>query len=190
MQGRVALSDSLPASKPVSLFVAASLLLIAMALSLVFYGTAANLLILALVIACLLASLVCIGPSRLMDQLATNPSGFALAFTILGYLAVAYRLSISPDNSFAASWVLAAGPIAFISGSVVARNESVLRALSLALVVFVIVMALNSCVRFVVLGERAHQPMIDPNNYAALLYLVWIPLTHSHLSRVWQKVPT
>jgi O-antigen ligase len=190
MQGRVALSDHQPASNRVSLFVAATLLVIGMLLSLVFYGTAANLLILGLVIACLLAALVCIGPSRLADQLATSPSGFALALAILGYLTVAYRLSISPDNSFAASWVLAAGPIAFICGSVVTGHGSVRRALTLALVVIVAAMAANSCVRFVLFGERAHQPMIDPNNYAALMYLVWIPLAHSHLSRVWQKVPT
>jgi O-antigen ligase len=190
MQGRVALSEHQPAANPIALFVAATLLVIAVMLSFVFYGTGANLLILALVIACLLASLVCIGPSRLADQLATNRGGFALALAILGYLTVAYRLSISPDNSFAASWVLAAGPLAFICGSAVTRHDAVRRALTMALVLLVVAMAANSCVRFVLFGERAHQPMIDPNNYAALIYLVWIPLAHSHLSRVWQKIPT
>jgi len=35
----------------------------------------------------------------------------------------------------------------------------------------VVGLAALSAYRFVVFGERAHQPLLDPNNYAALMYL-------------------
>src|SRR5262249_54821475 len=46
--------------------------------------------------------------------------------------------------------------------------------------------ALLSDVRFIAFGVRAHEPLIDPNNYATLSYLVWIPLVHRHIARTWR----
>src|SRR5262249_55177321 len=42
-----------------------------------------------------------------------------------------------------------------------------------------------SSFRFVLFGERAQWPLVDPNNYATLMYLAWIPLVHRHLTRIW-----
>ena len=54
---------------------------------------------------------------------------------------------------------------------------------AVSVIALVVALAAISDVRFVLFGERAHQPLVDPNNYAALMYLVWIPLVHRHLSR-------
>jgi hypothetical protein len=45
---------------------------------------------------------------------------------------------------------------------------------------------MHSAARFVLFGERAHEPLVDPNNYSTLLYLTWIPLVHWHLARGWR----
>src|SRR5262249_38806611 len=114
---------------------------------------------------------------------------FSVAFAMLSYVAVAYRFSLSADNSFVASWVLSAGPIAFLCGLHIASNAGARRNLILAIIAIVALFAANSAGRFVLLAERAHQPMLDPNNYATLLYLVWIPVVHWHLCREWSGSP-
>ena len=165
------------------------LLTAAFLMSLAFYGTGANLFVLCLVVATLLAALVAIGPTRLFELAGPYRFGFAVALAMLSYIAVAYRFSLSADNSFVASWVLSTGPIAFLCGLHISGNSAARRNLVLALVVIVVLFAANSAVRFVVIGERAHQPMLDPNNYATLLYLVWIPVAHWHLCREWSDSP-
>jgi hypothetical protein len=65
--------------------------------------------------------------------------------------------------------------------SATARRERTISIASL-----VIAFAAVSSARFVLLGERAHQPLVDPNNYAALMYLVWIPLAHQYLVQGWR----
>src|SRR5512139_4341045 len=102
---------------------AASLLLtLAVAVSFVFQGTTTNLLYLGLAAGALLGALVCVGPGAISERLAANRWAMALTLAMLGYLILAYRLSISPDSSFGASWVLAAAPLAFVSGSAVMQN--------------------------------------------------------------------
>lgn len=50
--------------------------------------------------------------------------------------------------------------------------------------VFVIVflMAVYSSVRYLGWGDRAYLPLLGPNNYVTLLYLVWIPWLHGELA--------
>jgi hypothetical protein len=165
---------------------AASSLAAAMALSLVFYGTAVNLVVLALVEALLMFALVCIGPHDLVRTAAATRAPMALALAALGYLVIAYRLTLSPDNSFAPSWVLASAPLAFIGAALIARHSRERRALTAAVFALVLALALNSCVRLLLLGERAHEPLADANGYGSLIYLVWIPFVHFHLSRGWR----
>jgi O-antigen ligase len=172
-------------------FIAASIFLaLAAVVSLVFQGTAANLLYLAATAASLLVALSCVGTGAILQRLDANRWGFGLVLAMLGYLVVAYRLSISPDNSFAASWVLAAAPLAFIAGSAVMRNSAATRVLTTSTSTLVIALAAVSSVRFVLLGERAQQPLVDPNNYATLMYLVWVPLAHRYLAQGWRGEPT
>jgi O-antigen ligase len=165
---------------------AALLLTLAMALSLLFQGP----IYLGLTAAALLGALVCMGPSAISQEVESNARAFAVALTMLGYLTVAYRLSIRPESSFSASWVLAAAPLAFIGGSAVVRNATAWRVLTISISSLVIALAAISCARFVLLGERAQQPLADPNNYAALAYLIWIPLAHQDVARSWRGEPT
>ena len=174
-------------AKPRCLFAAALLLTLSLALAMLFYGSGANLLVLALAVAALLSSLVCVGSARVANLIERDPRACALSLAMLGYLILAYRLTSSPDNSFAASWVLAAGPIAFICGSALAPQTVASRLLAVSLAALVIALAMNSSLRFVLFAERAHLPLPDPNNYAALMYLVWIPLVHWHLARGWRN---
>jgi hypothetical protein len=163
------------------------LLAAAFVVSLVFYGTAVNLVVLAVVVALLLLALGCVGPGGIEELLQSNRAGFALACAALAYLIIAYRLSLSPDNSFAPSWVIAALPMAFICGLAVSRQPAALRLTTLSFAAPIIALATMSSVRFVVWGERAHEPMIDSNHYATLMYLVWIPLVHRHLTSGWRR---
>jgi hypothetical protein len=48
------------------------------------------------------------------------------------------------------------------------------------------VLAMVSLVRFLAWGERAHLPLVDPNNYATLMYLLWIPFVHERLVGRWR----
>src|SRR5262245_4918081 len=167
------------------LIAAAFMLTIAVALSLV-QRISTTLVCLALTAVALLAALVCVGPAAISERLAANRRAFGLALAVLGYLIVAYRLSIRPDSSFSASWVLAAAPLAFIAGSALMQNATASRVLAISISALVIALAAISCARFVLLGERAHQPLADPNNYAALMYVVWIPLAHRYLTQGWR----
>ena len=183
-------AETASAGSTLRLVGAASLLALAFVVSLAFQGTAANLVYVALVAAALLAALVCVGSNAIAVRSNANRWGFALALAMLGYLAIAYRLSISPDNSFAPSWVLAAGPLSFIAGLVVVQNPAALRTLTIAISSVVIALAAISCIRFIVFGERAQQPLVDPNNYATLMYLAWIALAHRYLAQGWRAEPT
>ncbi len=174
-----------------SRLIAASLLLtLAVAVSLLFQGITTNLVYLGLTAAALLAAIACVGTSAIAARLDTNRWSFALALAMLGYLIIAYRFSIRADNSFGASWVLAAGPLAFIGGSVAMQNATARRLLAISISTLVIALAAVSSVRFALFGERAHQPLDDPNNYATLMYLVWIPLAHRYLAKGWSGEKT
>ncbi|HVM96430.1 MAG TPA: O-antigen ligase family protein, partial [Candidatus Acidoferrales bacterium] len=160
---------------------AAAFLTAAFISSLAFHGTSTSLRVVAIGIALLLGSLVAVGARGLAEALERNRFGVLLALAMLGYLVVAYRLSLSPDNSFAASWVLASGPLAFLVTSAMVLDARARRVASFSMFAVVVALAVYSGARFVVFGERAHAPLVDPNNYAALMYLAWIPLVHHHL---------
>ncbi len=166
--------------------VAALLVVASLTAGLLFQGTSVNLVVLAMASAASLASLVCVWSSGVSEAFARNRYGFAMSLGMLGYLTVAYRLSVSPDSSFAASWVLAAGPLTFICASAIALRPRPKRLLQGSVTALVVALAALSAFRFVFFGERAHQPLVDPNNYAALMYLIWIPLVHRHLTDGWR----
>jgi len=167
---------------------AALLLMMSLVVALFFRGPTVNLLVLSLAAAAWLAALSCLGPNGLSEALGWNRTGLLLALSAIGYLIVAYRFSISPGNAFAPSWVLAAAPVTFICGSALVPHRAATHVLEVLVTALVVGLAGLSAYRFVVFGERAHQPLVDPNNYAALMYLVWIPLVHRHLSRGWRDL--
>jgi O-antigen ligase len=163
----------------------AILIVAAFAVSLLFKGTGVNLLYLGIAGAALLGAIGCAGTAGVAPLWAANRFAMLLALSMLGYLLVAFRLSISPDSSFAPSWVLAAGPLTFIAAAAVVRDRGATRILLAAVVAIAVGLASVSSFRFAMFGERAHLPLTDPNNYATLMYLVWIPLVHRYLADGW-----
>lgn len=105
----------------------------------------------------------------------------AVAGVALAGLAVLFQFSLSPETSLAPTWAVALLPLAFLVTS--ALQPAARRGLVAAVVAVVGAVATIACVRFVALGERATLPLIDPNNFTTLMYLVWIPLVHAHLAR-------
>jgi len=161
--------------------VSTALLFIAFAASLFFHGTGANLVVLVASSACLLASMSVLGARGSEDGVGL---GIPTALGALAVLAINYQWSQSKDSSYAPTWVLAALPLAFV---VAQRLEAAARAtLRRACTALVAALACVSLARFVALGERAHLPLVDPNNYAALIYLVWIPFVHERIARGWR----
>jgi hypothetical protein len=165
----------------------ATLLALAWLLSFFFFGTGVNLAMLACVSAVMLLAIGFVGATNILEAFGRNPLGLGLALSALAYLVVIYRLSLSPDNSFAPSWVLAASPLAFLCGTAVASVDGLRRAMTLGIGALVVMLAVNSSVRFVVLAERAFQPLLDANNYGTLMYLIWIPLVHRTLLQQWRS---
>ena len=152
--------------------------------SLFFYGTGLNLSVLLLAAVFLMMSLSSLGLHRLFATLRQDRGG-QVGLLAVAYLSVSYHWSVSPDNSFAATWVLVALPLTYLI--VRSLKDSLRRQSLLWMMIAVLVLALNSLIRFLVFGERAHQPMTDPNNYAALMYMGWIVLVHYSLSQQWLK---
>jgi len=163
---------------------AAAMLLLAFTTSLFFYGIGVNLTALLVVAVLLMLTLSTLGISRLAAAFLTNRSCWG-ALLAIAYLCISYRWSVSPDSSFAPSFILAGLPLAFIAATAI--NLQLRQLLLPALMVIIVAFAVHSLADFLIAGERAHAPMTDPNNYATLMYLCWIPLVHSQLSRSWTR---
>ena len=152
-------------------------LLAAFACSLLFYGTDTNLVVLVLASLLLLTS-VTVAPER-------TSLGESAAVAAIAILAVNYQWSVSKETSFPAAWVIAALPIAF--AACLRMGVDAAQRTARGLFVVSVLLAVLSVVRFFLYGERAHEPLIDPNNYATLTYLLWIPFVHTLLVRAWNE---
>ena len=167
----------------------ASLLLwLTFMLACAFYGVGANLIMLLAASACLLLALATLGPRRLLARFAGSSGRrdprLWVCLWVLVVLAASYQfVSISPESSLGVSWVLASLPLWFLAYSSLS-NRAWLRA---GLLVTVSCFALVSALRFLFDGQKAYEPLADPNNYASLLYLAWIPLTHQLLLAGWGR---
>ncbi len=162
--------------------IALAMLLMAFLASLFFYGTGVNLVVLLGVVGSLMVSVSVLWPEELLHGFLRN-RGFWAALIALGYLGISYNWSISQDSSFAPTFVIAALPLVFIIA--ISLGPDVREFLISATTAIVLLFAVISVVQFLMSGERAHKPLADPNNYATLLYLCWIPLVHRHISRCW-----
>jgi O-antigen ligase len=148
-----------------------------------FYGIGENLILLFASTGFLLLSIALIPPQRFIALFSRSRSDGWWCLWVLGVLLISYHLvTISPDGGFAGSWVLASAPLWYLSYAAVGDRSLVRRLLIATITVFAVISAL----RFVTTGQRAFEPLIDPNNYASLLYLFWIPLTHRILVSHWQ----
>lgn len=165
-------------------YATAAALLAAFVTSLFFYGGGDNLVLLVGTAACLLLALTLAGAGSHLDALRAAPVATLAAYLALAIVVFNLQRSLSQDSSFPASWVLASMPLAFLAARTLAPGP---RQWTVRCIFAVgILLAAISLVRLAAFGERARLPLVDPNNYAALMYLLWIPFVHTCLARRWQ----
>ena len=126
----------------------------------------------------LVAAGVCL-PRTLPNWLACNPMQGVYLSLLVVLLVLLYQLSQSADNSFGLTWMWCISVVAYLllaSASAEQRN----RAWAGVLLV-IAATAVISIWNFFVNDLRAAWPVGDPNNYASLLYLVWVPWLHHQL---------
>jgi O-antigen ligase len=154
-------------------------LVAAVIVSLFFRGTGDAFAWLTLSVALLLTAASLIGWRGFGGAYVSSRGPVVLCVGALGVLAFGYQLSLSKDSSFAPTWVLAAMPIAALA--TLALDDLDRRRLAEGVFGVVGLLAAFSVVRFLAYGERAHLPLVDPNNFATLMYLIWIPFVHERL---------
>ncbi|MCZ6887858.1 MAG: hypothetical protein O7H39_05125 [Gammaproteobacteria bacterium] len=155
---------------------AVAAMVIAFFASLFFVSSAVNLVVLAAVAGGVLLCVTVLVPE--ISRLTLHPIGWTLLGSTLLCLVVSYQLSMSPDSSFAPTWVIAMLPIACFAALAMAEHQRPFTWLLGVLGAGVFVLALIADARFLLSGARAHLPLYDPNNFATLVYLAWIPLLH------------
>ena len=149
-----------------------------------FYGVGYNLLFLFANVALLLLAFGLQGPNVLLDRAAAAPApALVVLFFLVGLLIVQLVFSISPDTSMAPSWVLASAPLWYLVSLGMRHQERLFG----VLLVLVSLFAAIAFVRFLVAAQRAYDPLVDAGSFGALLYLVWIPLAHWCLARIWYR---
>jgi O-antigen ligase len=147
--------------------------------ALLFYGAQVNLLMLACTATLLAAALAMRGLSQ---RLALRELLWILVAVFA--IAAAQLRSLSPDSSFAAAWVLGLVPLAYLYGRSLGTH---LDLLFYAIAAVVTALAVNSAWGLVLYDERPGVPLSDYNNYAALLYVVLLPIAHRTLARGWAQ---
>ncbi|MCR9261485.1 MAG: O-antigen ligase family protein [Pseudomonadaceae bacterium] len=145
--------------------------------SLLFIDPGVNLAFLFYSLLLFLVALVVLGAKNLSKHVMQNPEASVACFLTLAGLVTHYLwFSQSPDSSFAPTLILAMLPLTTLA--CLATNA---RLVFRIVFMMLLLSAVYCVVRYIGWGERAHGPMLDPNNYATLLYLVWIPWVHGQL---------
>ncbi len=148
-------------------------------LACLFYGVGINLLFLTLTTLAPLLVLAVAGPGRFAEAAYANPW---LIWTCVGTLVLllVHHLFLSqiPEQSFSKSFILAAVPLWCLATAVGDDRRLVLMCLR----VVVLALAAYAGLDFLISGVRAAAPLSDPNNFATLLYLAWIPWLHERLA--------
>ena len=111
--------------------------------------------------------------------LVQNPAQGLYCAVVVIVLVVLYQFSQSADNSFGPTWLLCIALLVYLVVVTASVNQQ--EKLWLALVVLIAASAGYSIWNFVVNDVRAAWPVGDANNYASLLYLVWVPWLHRYL---------
>jgi len=139
--------------------------------------------LLAAALLALLLAAQLVGASRLTTSIRDQPRSAGVALIALLAIAVAYGFSLSRASSFAAAWVLATIPLVFLivrarpsAGWWALRGASLLVAAS----------AMVALLRFIADGVRPAWPLVDPNNYATLLYVVFFPWLWLYCRQSWR----
>ena len=123
-------------------------------------------------------------PARLPGWAREHPAQAAWLLGLLLWLVVLHRLSLSPDAGFKLSILFALLLLCF--ALLVTAPPVVRRWLwwgSLATGALLLAVA---CWDYFSRGVRASWPLDDPNNFAALIYLLYLPWLHTVLCRAWR----
>ena len=148
-----------------------------------FFGVQENIIVLFLAVGFLLAAAIVSPWRQVMARFSRQRIDGWLCLWSLGFLVISYCfVTISPESSFPVSWILACLPLWYLVNSALPERWLLHRLLIGTALVF----ALLSVIRFIHRGQAAFEPLTDPNNYASLLYLVWIPLAHRLLLGEWR----
>ncbi len=167
--------------------VPAVLLWLGFCASLIFYGVGFNLIVLLLASLPPLIVLTLQGPAPGIAAVRRLDPRVLTALWIVVAIVVSYQaVTISADSSFAASWMLACIPLWYLAY----RTLPARRLLRNALFATVALLGVISTVDYLATGTRAYEPLRDPNNFATLLYLAWIPFAHDLLLRTWRDGST
>ncbi len=143
-----------------------------------FTGAGANLVVLMTSCGLLLASYAASGVDSFANSFKANPKATLLGVASILLVCILYRFSISRDTSFPVSWIFVAMPLTFIICVNIREQLGGAAILQFTILALVTLLGVYSDIRFFFFGERAHLPLIDPNNFASLMYLVWMPLVH------------
>jgi len=137
-----------------------------------FYGAGFNPVFLIPVYVGPLLLLLMLNHARISELWSTQRNLFWASCCVVFCIAFQHLFfSISPDSSFIPSLVLASLPIWAVTAAFLHDRERLWMGVSAIVCIF----ALISVFDFIVLQQRAHAPLWDPNSYATLLYLVWVP---------------
>jgi hypothetical protein len=161
-----------------------TLLIASFWLSCIFYSVGFNLLLLQMSVLGPLLVLLISGPRRLTGVMEASPKLFALCVGVIVLLCFHYTfITVSPEASYPYTWIVASIPLWILALSVTGKPRYVAIGIGFS----VLAMAIVSAVRFVLYDQRAYDPLADPNNYATLVYLAWIPAAHFCLLQLWER---
>ncbi len=153
--------------------------------ALFFAGVGIDLWRLGVTASCVVVALMLRGPEAWLAVARRNPLPLVFAVWLLVAIAFSHWRGISPDSSFAPSWLAALAVLWFLAGLHL-RHPWWLMAGGVCVTGF---FACLSAVRFLWLDTRPAYPQQDPNVYAAILYLCWIPLAHETIAGRLGKSP-
>lgn len=121
---------------------------------------------------------------------SAQPSmGAGLALAALVYLCLHHLwFSVSKDTSFAPTMLLAMLPVVYLLTSLLSAAR-----LYTGLFFITALITLYAALRYLIWQDRAHEPLLDPNNFVTLLSMVWLPwlhlqVTNSDVAQPWRRL--
>jgi O-antigen ligase len=118
--------------------------------------------------------------------IADFPVMATMAAILLLLLVITHQYAISPEDSLAVSFTIAIAPLFLLLSIALSSKPQAVGWLYIVALLIITVLCLYSSFHFLASGVRPTAPMADPNNFATLVYLAWIPLVHFYLCTVWE----
>ncbi|MEM7078415.1 MAG: O-antigen ligase family protein [Pseudomonadota bacterium] len=163
---------------PLRIWSEAAALWVGFCAALFFYGVGVNLSFLWVALVAPGLVLVCAAGERWRWLLRQRRNFVWISlFSLLYLFAHHWLVSISRDSSFGAGLVISALPVWMMAVLLCARPKLVFN--GIAWLVFACVSV--AFVQYLVSGQRPYAPLMDPNNFTALVLLAWVPWMHARL---------